>query len=292
MGPRCRLSHPTSSSPSDGRTQGMTMARTFGVLWLLCALAGPIVGIISSIAFWSLEAVECLAIGLIVVNLVNAGVASRYIWSYRALCRDRDYFALTSLLPTLGPNAPLLCVAGVAAVLLKTPDSLDVAIACIVCIAIACTVLLTAIAWMRNRPTLHLAALASAGIALGVMGLVLTIASVMDGFGEADFEIFNPIVLCTGLFSFPSLWMAIAFLRCLRIEPAPGKHRDGAAGQDSVPSTRYGVRGTSHFPIVSCSRSCVHPPSPKRQRRASPPATRDDYLSTRHPLTLSPARRG
>ncbi len=67
---------------------------------------------------------------------------------------------------------------------------------------------------MDKRPTLYLAALAAAGIALSEIDLVLMIAGITDGFGELGPEI--PIMLSIGVFSTPSLWMAVAFLACLK----------------------------------------------------------------------------
>jgi hypothetical protein len=162
-----------------------------------------------------------LAIFAIGLFLVNAAIAWLYAWSYRALCRGRANFALKSLLPTLWPDVPLLCFAGVSVVSrLRYPlrRAQDDAIMVILCIAVVCAMFSTVIAWMHKRRNSYLAALASAGIALGVIGLVVTTAGVVHGFGEVGPEI--GILFVTAIFSFPSFWMAVAFLRCLKIESA------------------------------------------------------------------------
>ncbi len=206
------------------------MARRLGVLWLVCALAGLIVGAVYLVAPPTLprmmngEDWGVAAIALFVVNAVYAAVAWLYTWSYRALCRSQACFTLKSLLPTLLPDAPLLYVAGgfvvFAASRSRAPlETWDEAIGVIVCIAAVCAMLSTISAWMDKQPKLCLAALASAGIAFSVIGLVLTTRIVIEG-DAPDIGPENGILLVDALFSFPGLWMSIAFLRCLKTESA------------------------------------------------------------------------
>jgi hypothetical protein len=197
------------------------MARTLGILWLVCALAGPIAGVVGSNASGRPVDLGQLATRLVIVNVVNAAVAWLYIWSYRVRCCGQAHFE--TLLPNLLLDAPLLCFAGVLVVLwfIYKPrwlEAWDDATMVIVTIAAVCAMFWAASAWMHKRPRLHLASLASLGIALGVIGLVLTIQGV-----NHDFEDLGPqyeVLIVTTLFSFPSFWMAVAFLRCLKTESA------------------------------------------------------------------------
>ncbi len=210
------------------------MARTFGFFWLVCALIGaivsvalpPLAGRTSEIELWE----DCIFffVFFVVVNLVQWVLAGwLYVWSYRALCRSQAHLALKSLYPTLLSNAPLLVWGVTASAAVAETLSRKAApyllwgyvLIAMVCIAVVCALVCTVYAWSRRQPHLHLAALACAGCALSVTGLVsilvIVVVGLGDRLGESLFCVFFPVFL-----SFPGFWMAVAFLRCLKTESA------------------------------------------------------------------------
>ncbi len=218
------------------------MARTFGVFWLVCALIGAIVSVALPFLAGRMPAdsddLVALMIGLLVVNLAQWVLAGwLYVRSYRALCRSQAHFALKSLYPTLLSNSPVLVLAvacsikAVLMVLFEEPLYLFwrlwryvmIPVVCVAAVGtMVCTVravVCTVRAWSLRQPHSHLRALAYAGCALSVMGLVSVLDIVIFGGGDALGEelayVFLPVYL-----SFPGFWMSFAYLRCLKTESA------------------------------------------------------------------------
>jgi hypothetical protein len=202
---------------------GIVIARTLGIVWLACSLTGPIVGIIGSDAAGRPIDLGQLAAPMIVVNAVNAAVAWFYVWSYRVRCRGRAHFALKAMLPNLALDSPLLCLVFASGVswLCHLPRPLerwDKSVLIILTAAIACVLFAAASTWMYSRPRLCLASLAAAGIASSAFGLLCMIQYLLEG--SVDLGPVDIILLNTAITSIPSLWMAVAFLWCLKTEPA------------------------------------------------------------------------